>query len=181
MNYPSMEIDPQPGSMADEEYAQYLQRQYDTESAVDAAISGGEGDSIGAISGSPFPILSDADETTSIAVTPIRNTFNGDDDFQDAKPAAQTTVSTDSIPFEQYGDSFTLYHYNGLRGGVMTQFRITRLTADEAVGASIALNRGSGGALSHGSSGTQDLEDVVRTKWPSCAIDWMGKRPPSID
>jgi hypothetical protein len=39
------------------------------------------------------------------------------------------------------------------------------------------LNRGT----SHGGSGSGDLEDVVRTKWPSCMINWLGKPPPYID
>ncbi len=183
LNFPTalVEMDPQPGSMGDEEYAQYLQRQYDSESAVDAAIVGGESGSVAAISGSPFPVLSDTDETSSIPATPTQNVYAGEDDYMDTKPAAQMTTSTESLPFEQYGDSFSLYHYNGLRGGVLTPFRITRLTAEEAVGASIALNRGTGVASTHGSSGTQDLEDVLRTKWPSCVINWLGKTPPCID
>ena len=183
LNFPTalVDTDPQPGSMGDEEYAQYLQRQYDSESAVDAALVGGESGSVAAISGSPFPVLSDTDETSSIPATPTRNILAGEDDYMDTKPAAQMTTSTESLPFEQYGDSFSLYHYNGLRGGVLTPFRITRLTAEEAVGASIALNRGTGGASTHGASGTQDLEDVLRTKWPSCVINWLGKTPPCID
>ena len=178
---PSIDVDPQPGSMGDEEYAQYLQRQFDSENAVDAAIVDGDSGSVAAISGSPFPVMSDTDETASIPTTPTKNLFTGDDDYEDTKPAAQVAASTESLTFEQYGDTFSLYHYNGLRGGVLTPFRITRLTAEEAVGASIALNRGTGGAASHGSNGTQDLEDVVRTKWPSCAINWLGKTPPCID
>ena len=183
LNFPTalVDTDPQPGSMGDEEYAQYLQRQYDSESAVDAALVGGESGSVAAISGSPFPVLSDTDETSSIPATPTRNVLAGEDDYMDTKPAAQMTTSTESLPFEQYGDSFSLYHYNGLRGGVLTPFRVTRLTAEEAVGASIALNRGTGGASTHGASGTQDLEDVLRTKWPSCVINWLGKTPPCID
>jgi len=26
-----------------------------------------------------------------------------------------------------------------------------------------------------------DLEDVIRTKWPSCMINWEGNAPPYID
>jgi ubiquitin carboxyl-terminal hydrolase MINDY-3/4 len=174
-----MDIDQPPGSMGDEELARYLQQQYDTESAVDATFTG-EGASITAMSGSPFPMLSDIEETNSVYASPTRAMFADMDEEDDAKPAAQLATSAESLPFEQYGDTFSLYHYNGLRGGVLTPFRITRLTADEAVGASIALNRVTG-ASSHGSSGSQDLEDVVRTKWPSCSINWLGKSPPFID
>jgi ubiquitin carboxyl-terminal hydrolase MINDY-3/4 len=181
-----MDVDQYHGAMGDEELARYLQDQYDTQNTAETAISGGEATSVAAINGSPFPVLSDTDETNSITTTPTHTFFAGEDvaaedDFEDTKPAAQLATSTDSLPFEQYGDTFSLYHYNGLRGGVLTPFRITRLTAEEAVGASIALNRGTGVSSSRGSSGTQDLEDVVRTKWPSCAINWLGKTPPYID
>lgn len=77
--------------------------------------------------------------------------------------------------FEQFGSSFPLYHYNGLRGGTLTPFRVTRLNAAEAVGSSIGL---SSGTSNHGSD---DLEAVVRTKWPSCTFDWLGKNAPYID
>jgi ubiquitin carboxyl-terminal hydrolase MINDY-3/4 len=175
-----MEVDRQTGAMGDEEFAKYLQRQYDSENNVEATLSHGEVGSVAAISGSPFPVLSDTDETASIPVTPTQTMFAGDDEFEDTKPAAQMISSTESLAFEQYGDTFSLYHYNGLRGGILTHFRLTRLTAEEAVGASISLNR-TGVVSSHGSSGTQDLEDVVRTKWPSCSINWLGKTPPCID
>jgi hypothetical protein len=79
--------------------------------------------------------------------------------------------------FEEYGSSFEMYHYNGLRGGTLTPFRVTRLSASEAVGSSVGL---SSGTSNHGSD---DLEAVVRTKWPSCTFDWLGenKRAPCID
>jgi hypothetical protein len=183
LNFPPslVGVDPEPGSMGDEEYAQYLQRQFDQENAVDAAFANEENGSVAAISGSPFPVLSDTDETASIPTTPTQNALAREDDFEDTKMTAQMTSLTESLVFEQYGDTFSLYHYNGLRGGILTPFRVTRLTAEEAVGASIALNRGTGVASSHGSNGTQDLEDVLRTKWPSCAINWLGQTPPCID
>jgi Domain of unknown function (DUF4205) len=106
-------------------------------------------------------------------------------------PIDNSAVSNvgERIDFEKYGDSFKLYHYNGLRGGVLTSFELTRLSADEAVGSSIALRRSGtgsgGGGLGTGASSTmndgggniviniaQDLEDVVRTKWPSCVLQW---------
>jgi hypothetical protein len=78
------------------------------------------------------------------------------------------------VDFEKFGESFPLYHYNGLRGGTLTPFRVTRMTAEEAVGASHSLGASS-------SVGGGDLEDVVRTKWPSCVVNWLGKTPPYID
>jgi len=88
-------------------------------------------------------------------------------------PAQQTPQQKPD--FEKHGHTFPLYHYNGLRGGCLTPFRVTRLSAEEAVGASIALS--SKGA---GDSGG-DLQDVVRTKWPSCMFNWLGKQAPYID
>ena len=82
--------------------------------------------------------------------------------------------STQRLDFEKHGDSFPIYHYNGLSGGKLTPLRLTRLSATEAVGATVALSSKGGG---HGG----DLEDVIRTKWPSSAMNWFGQKPPSID
>jgi len=121
--------------------------------------------------------------------TPFRASEAGDDDVKMGaveKGTASTTAmegtdtgatqpkSTQQLEFEQHGLSFPLYHYNGLYGGKLTPFRLTRLSAEEAVGASIAISRSGGG-----SGG--DFEDVLRTKWPSSLINWLGGQSPSID
>lgn len=81
---------------------------------------------------------------------------------------------------EEYGQTFLLYHYNGLRGGIFKSFEVTRLSANEAIGASVSL--GDSSQTSYATDGFRGgLEDVLRTKWPSCKIDWMGSPPPSID
>jgi ubiquitin carboxyl-terminal hydrolase MINDY-3/4 len=148
--------------LSDEELARKLQAEWDAE------ISGGTTSSVAGVSGSPTPGESDMSSTAPI---------NMDEEEEDTKPSA---VKTDGkLDFETYGDTFILYHYNGLRGGALTPFRVTRLTAEEAVGSSIALNRGNSAQTSAGGSG--DLEDVVRTKWPSCMINWLGKNAPYID
>lgn len=94
------------------------------------------------------------------------------------------------LNFEKYDDSFLFHHYNGLRGGVLTSFRITRLSSEEAVGSSVALTSTTRDTLmvdsaisasSGGSGGKSDLEDVMRTKYPSCLFDWGGQNPPYID
>jgi len=126
-----------------------------------------------------------------------QDTNNGDADKDLASQTAGSASGGSAkqphkLNFEKLGDSFPLYHYNGLRGGALTSFRVTRLTPEEAVGASIALSSNSGGGghggSSHGglagvsrSSSGGDLEDVVRTKWPSCVFNWGGKNPPFID
>lgn len=144
----------QSSALADEELARKLQEKFDSE-------GGGGSSSVAATDGSPPPPLIDPDEANP-----------NEDSKLPAEAGAGSTVS--SLDFERFGDSFLLCHYNGLRGGTLTQFRVTRLSAVEAVGASIALKNG-------GQSGSGDLEDVVRTKFPSCSINWLGKPPPFID
>lgn len=89
---------------------------------------------------------------------------------------------------ETFGTTFQLYHYNGLRGGYMKPFRVTRLSAEEAIGTSVSLGSNhhaqAAGGAGMGAMAAQDggLEDILRTKWPSCKIDWLsGGSPPSID
>ena len=77
------------------------------------------------------------------------------------------------VQWRKHGLSFPLYRYNGLYGGKITPFWLTRLSAEEAVGASF-ISRSGGG-----SGG--DFEDVLRTKWPSSLINWLGGRSPRID
>jgi len=81
---------------------------------------------------------------------------------------------------EKFGNTFQLYHYNGLRGGNFKAFRVTRLSADEAIGASVSLGVPNQASHTVGGFGGE-LDAVLRTKWPSCKIDWIGGMPPSID
>lgn len=119
--------------------------------------------------------------------SPVNFPFTHEDDdgaksvpnTEDSKPAAKGSASvalTTTFDFETYGNTFSLFHYNGLRGGVLTPFRVTRLTPEEAVGASIALSR-----ANNSSAHSTDLEEVIRTKWPSCVFNFLGKPPPLID
>jgi len=147
---------------SDEDYARELQAQWDAE-------EGG---------GTSAPEV--VDLTSSVATA-------ADDSVRHAAAGAAGPVAdgrdgkvvTRSTDFEKHGDSFPLYHYNGLREGTLTPFRLTRLSPAEAVGASVALT--AKGGAGHGGSVGGDLEDVVRTKWPSSMLDWHGKAPPSID
>jgi len=158
-----MEVEPT--ALSDEELARKLQAEWDAE--VSGTGTGTAASSVAAVTGSQgSPQWSNFPDTNSSIATTI----------DDANPQ-ETKDLPNKLEFEKYGDSFQLFHYNGLRGGTLTPFRVTRLTAEEAVGASIALNRGNN---SH-SGGSGDLEDVVRTKWPSCMINWLGKSPPYID
>jgi hypothetical protein len=162
-----------PPEETDEEMARRLASEWGWEDA----------NSVGAVNGgSPINLPSDNEDAIVVASNSINNDAYNDelegtqymDDVmvEDSKPSAIQKP----FDFETFGNAFPLYHYNGLRGGVLTPFRVTRLTPEEAVGASIALHRGG-----NGSSSSADLEDVIRTKWPSCVINWLGKPPPYID
>jgi hypothetical protein len=97
-----------------------------------------------------------------------------------APAASNTNNNSSNGQRETFGHTFQMYHYNGLRGGALKPFRVTRLSADEAIGASVSLGASShSSAQTSGSSG--DLEDVIRTKWASCKVHWLGGPPPSIN
>lgn len=80
---------------------------------------------------------------------------------------------------EKFGHTFQLYHYNGLRGGNFKAFRVTRLSADEAIGASVSL--GNHNQASHVGGSGGELDSVLRTKWPGCKINWISGSAPSIN
>ena len=135
---------------------------------------------------SDVPVSSTAsvDAVTDSPPPPLEGELRGEELVEDSKmPATDSKMPSAAVmrklDFEQFGNSFRMYHYNGLRGGSLTPFRVTRLTAEEAVGASVPLTN-TGGAGDNGMA-SGDLEDVLRTKWPSCSIDWLGKSSPSID
>ena len=178
---------------SDEDYARELQAQWDAEVA-------GQSSSVGANDFMSQVVNVDDVETLASVRLPsplIESKVEAETDNEDASihsaeinatcTAEITHVTTEDVTpsktqkldFEKLGLNFPLYHYNGLRGGCLTPFRVTRLSPDEAVGASIALS--SGGGAQHRRAGGGDLEDVVRTKWPSCIFNWLGKQPPYID
>jgi hypothetical protein len=162
------------GPMSDEEYARSLQAQFDSEAG------GGGGNSVSAISGEDDNATQQAvaDDVTTATIEEDEKMLDAAHEVVDLTGGGPS-ASNNAPDFEKFGDTFSLYHYNGLRGGTLTPFRVTRLTAEEAVGASIALGASSGGA--GGAAAGGDLEDVVRTKWPSCMMNWLGKSPPYID
>jgi len=177
----SMDVDH--GAKSDEEIARELQAQWDSEvrsgnSFIDIT---NQDNSLSSLR-PPSPIM---DAKCEITTDNEEGSLCNDDDATTNAQAAATTIieaEVQSKPqnpdFEKLGVSFPLFHYNGLRGGCLAAFRVTRLRPEEAVGASIALSTSRNG---RSSSGGGDLEDVVRTKWPSCIFNWLGKEPPCID
>ena len=194
---------------SDEDYARELQALWDAEvTAAGHPFTGGS-DSIDltsqvATTDDVGTLESDDDDhLAGLGLLPIPTVPNLENSEKSSSTATSTTVAsggttattatssndetTDNnqdklrrnpLEFEKHGHTFSLFHYNGLHGGTLTQFRLTRLSPTEAVGASIALS--SNGSSAHGAGGC-DLEGVVRTKWPSSMINWLGKNPPSID
>jgi hypothetical protein len=166
---PSSPMEMDASMSADEELARKLQAEVWDESG-DAQVSGTA--SVDAVTDSPPPPLLEGELNGELIVI---DEADEKVKVQDSKMPAVTR----KLEFETFGNSFALYHYNGLRGGSLTPFRVTRLTAEEAVGASVPLTNSGGKGPAGVASG--DLEDVLRTKWPSCSIDWLGKTSPSID
>ena len=142
-------VAPQDQFLSDEELARKLQAEWNNEVVDLSGANVGTGAStMGTTTGSNAATASVA---SSLDTMPA---------LEASDPDPIDTVKLDGLNF---GNSFQLYHYNGLRGGTFRPFRVTRLNADEAIGASIPL-----GSSSHqgvASLGGGDLEDVLRTKW----------------
>lgn len=169
---------------SDEDCARELQAMWDAELTAAGQQSTGESDTLSNVATTDDIVTLDSDDENFALISNIHNegkTEKGTD-------ATSSTVAKDTsnkekpweneLEFEMHWQSFSLCHYNGLHNGTLTQFKLTRLSPIEAVGASISLS--SKGGNGHRTGG-YDLEDVVRTKWPSCQLNWFGKRPPSID
>jgi hypothetical protein len=189
---------------SDEDYARELQAMWDAEmTAAGHSSTGGSDnidltsqvattDDVGTLESDdddhmPFPTvpnMENSEKGTSTATgTTVASVGTTATTATTATSSNDATVDNNQdknrrnqLEFEKHGHSFSLFHYNGLHGGILTHFQLTRLSPTEAVGASIALSISSG----HGTGGC-DLEDVVRTKWPSSVMNWFGKNPPSID
>ena len=124
---------------------------------------------------------------SDLDMPPLERADNiGNDSKMEAKPSnndKDKKVEEDTkkppapTPTDDDGGSFDMYHYNGLRGGTLTAFRVIKPKSLDAVGSSISMSSHGGTASRDGG----DLEDVVRTRWRNCNFDWKGKRPPYID
>ena len=60
----------------------------------------------------------------------------------------------------------------------MYGFSLIPRSSVNAVGQSIALSGGGGGT---GIFANSHIEEILRTRWPGCRLDWLGNNPPSID
>eukprot|EP00644_Phytophthora_capsici_P012343 jgi/Phyca11/121901/e_gw1.46.162.1 len=82
--------------------------------------------------------------------------------------------------------SFDWFYYNGLaqngnsaskRRPLLTKCRVTLEKCAEFIGKSVPIESVS----TSGGHGSPPLEEIMKTKWPSARIDWLGSQIPSID
>ncbi|GMH69976.1 hypothetical protein TL16_g05293 [Triparma laevis f. inornata] len=71
---------------------------------------------------------------------------------QEGKSSETKEETKLNFEVDSLGDTFILYHYNGLREGMVTPFLVQRLSAEDAVGASVAMENVGGG----GEGGIED-------------------------
>lgn len=167
---------------SDEDYAREMQAMWDAELTAAGQQPTGESDTLSNVATTDDTATLDSDDENFSPILNIHNEKKTEKDT-DATSSTKDTSNKEKpweneLELEVHGQSFSLCHYNGLHNGMLTQFKLTRLSPIEAVGASISLS--SKGGNGHRTGG-YDLEDVVRTKWPSCQLNWFGKRQPSID
>ena len=177
--------------LSDEELARKLAAEWGTapEAAPAAAASAGSASSGNAHkSDEELARELQAQWNSDLDMPPLERADNiGNDSKKEAKPSnvdkdqkmeedAKKPAAT-PIPADDDGGSFDMYHYNGLRGGTLTAFRVIKPKSLDAVGSSISMSSHGGTASRDGG----DLEDVVRTRWRNCNFDWKGKRAPYID
>jgi hypothetical protein len=73
------------------------------------------------------------------------------------------------------GQPCALIKYRPVTVGIVNA---TRRSAVDAVGVSVAFQ---GVENSSAAGFNSPLEEVLRTRWPGCRVDWQGQAPPSID
>jgi hypothetical protein len=122
---------------------------------------------------------------TAIEQPPASNasTVGGEDAFA---PLQRTAVHRHDSFAGEDAEEFTLFHFNGLesknRPPRLTRFTLAKRASDDAIGQSVAMETPfSGGGLTGAGSRNGAIEEVLRTRWPGCRINWKGCDLPSID
>lgn len=108
--------------------------------------------------------LDGATATAAVAV--------GDAAATEPTEPAQPSAPTDAVASES-DVRFSLWHFNGLQGGVLREIQLLRRRENDCVGQPVALDASDGLGLSDGRS----LEDLLRTRWPGCVVRWEGPEP----
>lgn len=140
---------------SDSDIAKELQRQFDEDAEI--------------------PELVSVDNEDSEMANAIAKSM---ENFQQQKNDDDALHHCDSVA-DDSAEGLQLFHFNGLeahgRPARLSKFLLFKRSSDNAVGQSIAFSGGeSCFANSH-------LEEVLRTRWPGCRVDWLGQSVPSLD
>ena len=71
---------------------------------------------------------------------------------------------------------FTLYHFNGFKPATLTKLMLKNNVTGSLIGKSMSMTT----TYSSNSWGNA-LEDIIKTRWPSCTIDWLTNPVPLIN
>jgi hypothetical protein len=98
---------------------------------------------------------------TSMSVTPVII----------PKVAAPSPTSTTSNEVR-----FTLYHFNGFKPATLTKLVLKNNITGSLIGKAMSMT------TTYSSNGWGNaLEDIIKTRWPSCTIDWLTNPTPQIN
>lgn len=148
---------------SDEEMARKLQAEYDDNNQGNSVPK--DDSSVDAVASQTYDLdMSDEENVndgSDLAPEGVASTVNIDKDGNQRSP-------------------FPMYHYNSMRYGTLTNFTVDRLVDEEVIGLPVGLSS-SNNHRGHQSGSGDDLEAVLRTKFPGCNIVWgPGKAPPSL-
>ena len=119
-------------------------------------------------------------------VPPLSNAFSPIASPAQAATAASAAPGhklhrTDSIADES-SEAMCLFHFNGLENAVraasLKAFSVYLRKSVDTIGHNIGM---APGGASGGSCYLCPIEEVLRTRFPGCRLDWHGQAPPSID
>ena len=130
------------------------------------------------------------DDADVPALIPVENTCSSD--FTEESPCNVASYDEKTAPdrstlhrndsIADDSESFPIYHFNGLeahgRSARLSKFLLYKRSSNNAVGQSIALSGGGGGESQFANS---HLEEILRTRWPGCRVDYLGQNAPCID
>jgi hypothetical protein len=149
---------------SDEEMARKLQAEYDDNNNGDSELK--DDNSVDAV----------ASQTNDIDMLDEEN----DRDVSDSVPEVVVSTVKSMDKDGNQRSSFPMFHYNSMRNGTLTKFTVIRSVNEEVVGMPVGLSS-SNNHLGHQSGSCDDLEAVLRTKFPGCNIVWgPGKSSPSL-
>jgi hypothetical protein len=149
---------------SDEEMARKLQAEYDDDNNHGNSVRNDDS-SVDAVASQTYDLDMSDEENVK--------------DVSDLSPeGVASTVNTDKDGNQR--SPFPMYHYNSMRYGTLTNFTVDRMVNEKVIGLPVGLSS-SNNHLGHQSGSGDDLEAVLRTKFPGCNIVWgPGKSPPSL-